>query len=157
MWVGGRSARSLRRAVELGDGWAPFGLRTAELGEMLAGARESDAWSQAHDAARGPAPERASRSTRWPSPSGCGSRSRRFAEIGATGLNVRVVHHSRSHYLEQLAALAALVAPPRRTGVRKSFVLTVQSRQFAMGSGQLRRSMTVALAWPPPSHMVWKP
>ena len=28
MWVGGRTARSLRRAVELGDGWVPFGLRT---------------------------------------------------------------------------------------------------------------------------------
>ena len=31
LWVGGRTMRSLRRAVELGDGWAPFGLRTAEL------------------------------------------------------------------------------------------------------------------------------
>jgi alkanesulfonate monooxygenase SsuD/methylene tetrahydromethanopterin reductase-like flavin-dependent oxidoreductase (luciferase family) len=39
LWVGGRTARSLRRAVALGDGWAPFGLRTAELGEMLARAR----------------------------------------------------------------------------------------------------------------------
>src|SRR3954470_13743638 len=36
MWVGGRTYRSLRRAVELGDGWAPFGLRTDELAEMLA-------------------------------------------------------------------------------------------------------------------------
>ena len=35
MWVGGRTARSLRRAVELADGWAPFGLRTAELAAML--------------------------------------------------------------------------------------------------------------------------
>ncbi len=35
MWVGGRSFRSLRRAVELGDGWAPFGLRTSELETML--------------------------------------------------------------------------------------------------------------------------
>ena len=35
LWVGGRTARSLRRAVELGDGWAPFGLRTAELATML--------------------------------------------------------------------------------------------------------------------------
>jgi alkanesulfonate monooxygenase SsuD/methylene tetrahydromethanopterin reductase-like flavin-dependent oxidoreductase (luciferase family) len=36
LWVGGRTFRSLRRAVEIGDGWAPFGLRTAELAEMLA-------------------------------------------------------------------------------------------------------------------------
>ena len=32
----------------------------------------------------------------------------RFAEIGATGVNVRFVHHSPAHYREQLAALAAL-------------------------------------------------
>ena len=35
LWVGGRTFRSWRRAVELGDGWAPFGLRTAEIAEML--------------------------------------------------------------------------------------------------------------------------
>src|SRR5690625_807585 len=36
LWIGGRSARSLRRAVELGDGWVPFGLPLRELTEMLA-------------------------------------------------------------------------------------------------------------------------
>lgn len=35
LWIGGRSARSLRRALEHGDGWVPFGLRPAELAEML--------------------------------------------------------------------------------------------------------------------------
>jgi alkanesulfonate monooxygenase SsuD/methylene tetrahydromethanopterin reductase-like flavin-dependent oxidoreductase (luciferase family) len=35
LWVGGRTFRSWRRAVELGDGWAPFGLRMAELAAML--------------------------------------------------------------------------------------------------------------------------
>ncbi len=44
LWVGGRTARSLRRAVELGDGWAPFGLRTAELAPMLERSRATDAW-----------------------------------------------------------------------------------------------------------------
>ncbi len=45
MWVGGRTARSLRRAVELGDGWAPFGLRTGEIAAMLARARDTEAWT----------------------------------------------------------------------------------------------------------------
>ena len=36
LWIGGRSSKSLRRAVERGDGWVPFGLRPAELAEMLA-------------------------------------------------------------------------------------------------------------------------
>ncbi|MGZ4714886.1 MAG: TIGR03619 family F420-dependent LLM class oxidoreductase, partial [Acidimicrobiia bacterium] len=44
LWVGGRTARSLRRAVELGDAWAPFGLRTADLGELLDRARDTPAW-----------------------------------------------------------------------------------------------------------------
>jgi Luciferase-like monooxygenase len=36
IWVGGRTRRSLRRAVELGDGWMPFGLTTTQLAKLLA-------------------------------------------------------------------------------------------------------------------------
>ncbi|GAB2632479.1 LLM class F420-dependent oxidoreductase [Prescottella soli] len=35
LWVGGRTMRSLRRAVEHGDGWVPFGLGVDELATML--------------------------------------------------------------------------------------------------------------------------
>ena len=35
----GRTGRSLRRAVELADGWAPFGLGTDDVAELLARAR----------------------------------------------------------------------------------------------------------------------
>jgi len=110
MWVGGRTARSLRRAVELGDGWAPFGLRTAELGEMLGRARDTDAW-----AARAEPIDVLLQNEHPLDPLAEPERVREqvglFTEIGATGLNVRFVHHSRSHYLEQLAALAALDIP----------------------------------------------
>ncbi|MCU1459097.1 MAG: Luciferase-like monooxygenase, partial [Actinomycetia bacterium] len=41
IWIGGRTQRSLRRAVELGDAWAPFGLSTAEMGAMVAKARDT--------------------------------------------------------------------------------------------------------------------
>ena len=58
LWVGGRTARSLRRALELGDGWAPFGLRTAELGELLERARATDGVGGAVRAARGDPAER---------------------------------------------------------------------------------------------------
>ena len=33
----------------------------------------------------------------------------RLADAGATILNVRVVHHSLDHYLEQLAAMRELI------------------------------------------------
>jgi probable F420-dependent oxidoreductase len=110
MWVGGRTARSLRRAVELGDGWAPFGLRTAETGDMIARARDTEAWTSRTTAIEvvlqnehplDPLTE----------PNRVQEAAQRFADIGATALNVRFVHHSRAHYLEQLAALAALLLP----------------------------------------------
>jgi probable F420-dependent oxidoreductase len=98
LWVGGRTFRSLRRAIELGDGWAPFGLRTSELGAMLQRAtlpdRSFDVVVQ-NEHPLDPLTE----------PDRVTEQLRRFADIGATGVNVRFVHHSRDHYREQLAAL----------------------------------------------------
>lgn len=37
IWFGGRTRRSLRRAVESGDGWVPFGLELSAVHRMLAG------------------------------------------------------------------------------------------------------------------------
>ncbi len=39
IWVGGRTRRSLRRAIELGDGWTPFALSLDQAAEMLAWGR----------------------------------------------------------------------------------------------------------------------
>lgn len=109
LWVGGRTARSLRRAVELGDAWAPFGLRTAELGALLERARDTEAW-----AARSRPLEVVLQNDRPWDPAGEPERVReqlgRMTAVGATGLAVRLVHHSRDHYCEQLAALASLTA-----------------------------------------------
>ena len=109
LWVGGHTARSLRRAVELGDAWAPFGLRTAELAELLARARDSEAWA---DRTR-PLAVVLQNDRPWDpigEPDRVQEQLGRTAAIGATGLAVRLVHHSRDHYGEQLAALAALTA-----------------------------------------------
>lgn len=35
LWIGGRTRRSLRRAIEFADGWVPFGLPLTELRAML--------------------------------------------------------------------------------------------------------------------------
>jgi probable F420-dependent oxidoreductase len=109
MWVGGRTARSLRRAVELGDGWAPFGLRTVELGEMLARARDTAAW-----AARATPIDVVLQNEHPLDPLAAPDRVveqlAKFADIGATGVNVRFVHHSPAHYAEQLGALVEAAA-----------------------------------------------
>jgi probable F420-dependent oxidoreductase len=105
MWVGGRTYRSLRRAMELGDGWAPFGLRTAELDEMLA--RAQDAYQRdidvviANERALDPLAE----------PDRVREQLQRFTDLGATHLNARFVHHSPEHYVEQLEALKTVAAP----------------------------------------------
>jgi probable F420-dependent oxidoreductase len=109
VWVGGRTYRSLRRAVELGDGWAPFGLRTADLGDMLARARDTAAWA----ARTGPLEvvlQNEHPLDPLTEPERVAEQLHRFADIGATAVNVRFVHHSPDHYRDQLAALAEVAA-----------------------------------------------
>ena len=44
IWIGGRSPRSLRRALALADGWDPFGLGVTQLDELLRRARDWPQW-----------------------------------------------------------------------------------------------------------------
>jgi probable F420-dependent oxidoreductase len=108
IWIGGRTARSLRRAVELADGWAPFGLTPGEMATMLDRARSTDAWAARtddldvvlqHDRPLDPLGD----------PDGTRAAVEALRVAGATTLNVRFVHHSPDHYCEQLAALLPLV------------------------------------------------
>jgi probable F420-dependent oxidoreductase len=114
IWVGGRTARSLRRAVELADGWAPFGLARADLAEMIARARDSDAWTARTERPDAPLFELVLQNEHPFDPGAEPNRVRdaatRLADAGATTLNVRVVHHTLDHYLEQLAAMRELIA-----------------------------------------------
>lgn len=107
LWIGGRTLRSLRRAAELGDGWAPFGLSVEEMGTMLRAAREWPSWQTRktplecilrHDDLLDPigAPERTA------------ERIRQTFAAGATKVNLGFTHKSPAHYIEQLEALAAL-------------------------------------------------
>ena len=71
-------------------------------------ARDTDAWA-ARSSNRSTSCSRTSiRSTRSANPNASASSSRSSRAIGATGVNVRFVHHSPAHYREQLAALAAI-------------------------------------------------
>jgi probable F420-dependent oxidoreductase len=107
VWIGGRTARSLRRAVELAEGWAPFGLAPERIAAMLTRARDTEAWDRRAaplevilwaDPPVDPAGD----------PAGAAAALGRLAEAGATVANLRVVHHSFAHYMEQLEATTAL-------------------------------------------------
>jgi probable F420-dependent oxidoreductase len=107
IWIGGRSPRSLRRALALGDGWDPFGLTLDQLRGMLERARDSAQWRPdlevvlspeqplALDTAAGLDAARATITA--------------YAAAGATAMNLRFVHHSLVHYLECLERFAAEV------------------------------------------------
>ena len=109
IWVGGRTARSLRRAVELADGWSPFGLSAPEVAAMLATARSTPLWEE-----RDRGFDVVLQSQRAFDPSGRPDESRTevraLLDAGATGLALRFVHHSCDHYLEQLDAMRSVVA-----------------------------------------------
>lgn len=109
IWIGGRTRRSLSRAVELGDAWMPFGLSARRLEEMLVEARRQPAWETR---------PRELELVLWDNhpldPIGDREsvlvRIERFRGLGATHLDVSLVHDSLPHYLDQLAAMAELVA-----------------------------------------------
>lgn len=107
IWIGGQSARSLRRAVELGDGWCPFNLTAEQAGSLLARARGTEAWGRR---------ERPLEVCLMPErpldprgdPAGARTALDRFRDMGTTVFNVRLVHHSLAHFCEQLEAAAKL-------------------------------------------------
>jgi probable F420-dependent oxidoreductase len=106
IWIGGRTYRSLRRAIELGDGWVPFGLPVHEMEAMLDRARATDGW-----AARTTPLEIALQSSILDpigDPDGTRGRLERLQEIGTTVVETRVKNDSVEECLDQLTALREL-------------------------------------------------
>jgi probable F420-dependent oxidoreductase len=98
-WIGGRSRRSLRRAVELADGWAPFGLSLDKVAAWLAAADPPDGFELVGQPPGlvDPAADLGAVDELLAA----------WATAGATVVDLHVVHHSLDHYLEQLEALAS--------------------------------------------------
>src|SRR5262245_5995933 len=98
LWIGGRSFRSLRRAVALGDGWAPFSLKVAEVEAMLARIARPAGFEVilAPDRAMDPARE----------PAQALDTLAGLARAGVTIAYAAIVQDSLAQYLEQLEALA---------------------------------------------------
>ena len=102
IWLGGRSARSLRRALQLADGWDPFRLTLDELIPLLRRARDGRDWREPFDVVLTPPDP--------PDPTTERARLedlvRRYEAAGATVLNLRFAHRSVEHCVEQLHAFA---------------------------------------------------
>jgi probable F420-dependent oxidoreductase len=99
IWVGGRTLRSLRRAVELGDGWMPFGLSGAEIARFL---DRVDLPSEFEVALPTPPLDAIG------NPDDTVRQLRRLKDLGATAATCSVAATSADHYCDQLAALSDL-------------------------------------------------
>jgi probable F420-dependent oxidoreductase len=110
IWIGGRTPRSLRRAVELGDGWVPFGLSMDDAAAMLRRARSTPAWS---------ARERALDVVLWPEGAADPLDDEQAFrdgvaqahEAGASIVNFRFASRSLHHHLEQMEAAQRIGQP----------------------------------------------
>ena len=102
LWVGGRTRRSLRRAVTLADGWTPFSVTLDQAAAWLASLERPDDFQVVlgPETPLDPVAD----------PGGAEAALARLAEVGATMAVGRVVHTSLSHYLEQMEALATVAA-----------------------------------------------
>jgi probable F420-dependent oxidoreductase len=100
IWIGGRTKRSLRRAVTLADGWCPYYVSINTAAEWLKSFDVPAGFEVVMPAAHALDPIGEPDKTRETLES--------LAAGGTTILSARFVHHSLEHYLEQIHALAEL-------------------------------------------------
>jgi probable F420-dependent oxidoreductase len=113
IWVGGRTRRSYRRALALGDAWMPFGLKIDQLTDLLAEdqfqkARDKYADIHGEPLAMVFAPEPPV--DPLGDPKGTTASLESYVAIGATGFSLRFDHNSMAHYVEQMEAMVKVAA-----------------------------------------------
>jgi probable F420-dependent oxidoreductase len=100
IWIGGRTKRSLRRAVTLADGWCPYYVSIETAAQWLQSFELPSDFEvvMPADHALDPVGE----------PARTRDTLEALAKGGTTTLSARFVHHSLEHYLDQLHALTEL-------------------------------------------------
>lgn len=99
LWVGGRSRRSLQRAIRSADGWMPFGLSDDRLRALL----DKDRPGPGFDVVLATSPlDPGAR------PDAVRDRLRALRDLGATAVTATVAATDVDHYCAQLAALKAI-------------------------------------------------
>ncbi|AGB24405.1 putative F420-dependent oxidoreductase, Rv2161c family [Mycobacterium sp. JS623] len=102
IWVGGRSAASLRRAVRLADGWMPFGLTNDQIARMTADIELPTDFELVLAAPKAVDPDG--------NPANVRSALQALRDAGATTVTCSVRAESADHYCEQLERLMDIAA-----------------------------------------------
>lgn len=103
IWIGGRTARSLRRALRFADGWDPFGLSLDQLGELLNRARDWPEWAdRAEPFEVALSPEQPIELDDQAQVEQARELMERMRSRGATAVNLRFRHRSLDHFIELL-------------------------------------------------------
>jgi len=100
IWIGGRTKRSLRRAVTLADGWCPYYVSIDTAAEWLQTFELPAGFEVVMPAAQPLDPVGEPEATK--------ETLEALAAGGTTILSARFIHHSLEHYLEQVHALVEL-------------------------------------------------
>lgn len=100
IWIGGRTKRSLRRAVSLADGWCPYYVSIDVAAEWLQQFQVPAGFEVVMPAETPLDPVGEPEATR--------EILKTLESGGTTILSARFLHHSLAHYLEQIHALAEL-------------------------------------------------
>lgn len=100
IWIGGRTKRSLRRAVTLADGWCPYYVSIDTAAEWLQTFEVPAGFEVVMPAAQPLDPVGEPEATK--------ETVEALAAGGTTILSARFIHHSLEHYLEQVHALVEL-------------------------------------------------
>lgn len=103
IWVGGRTKRSLRRAIELGDGWVPFGLSAGEITELLVQCPPPSDFEVVLSTGTAVDP--------LGDPTAVRGRLSRLRDAGATMATTPIQATDAVHYCDQLSALRAIADP----------------------------------------------
>jgi probable F420-dependent oxidoreductase len=100
IWVGGRTKRSLRRALTLADGWCPFGVSVDTAAEWLSARDVPTGFEVVLPADKPLDPVGKPEATK--------ETLEKMAAAGTTTAFAYFIHDSLEHYLEQIYALAEL-------------------------------------------------
>lgn len=100
IWVGGRTEASLHRAVTLGDGWMPFGLKLSEIRALLAETPAPAGFEVVLSTGNAVDP--------IGDPTGTRKRLATLAAAGATVASCTISATSAAHYRDQVARLSEI-------------------------------------------------